>query len=215
MSGGSLISSRRSFAGVSPVRTATRTLRLEPGERAAQVALDVVVERLQRRDVEDAQPVAGRLAQAVERVQERGERLSAARRRLDQDVRAGRDRGPAELLRRRRPGERALEPARAWSVRRQLSGIHSARVACTAVFTRGRMTYSILGRDPETGELGVAVQSQAFNTGAAVPWARPGVGVDRDAVVHRPPLRLPRARAARRRSERRRPRSTSCASPTR
>jgi len=39
------------------------------------------------------------------------------------------------------------------------------------------MTYSILGRDPETGELGVAVQSQAFNTGAAVPWARPGVGV--------------------------------------
>jgi uncharacterized Ntn-hydrolase superfamily protein len=40
-----------------------------------------------------------------------------------------------------------------------------------------RMTYSILGRDPETGELGVAVQSQAFNTGAAVPWARPGVGV--------------------------------------
>ena len=39
------------------------------------------------------------------------------------------------------------------------------------------MTYSILGRDPETGELGVAVQSQAFNTGAAVPWAAPGVGV--------------------------------------
>jgi uncharacterized Ntn-hydrolase superfamily protein len=39
------------------------------------------------------------------------------------------------------------------------------------------VTYSILGRDPETGELGVAVQSQAFNTGAAVPWARPGVGV--------------------------------------
>ena len=31
-------------------------LRLEPGERAAQVALDVVVERLQRRDVENAQP---------------------------------------------------------------------------------------------------------------------------------------------------------------
>jgi uncharacterized Ntn-hydrolase superfamily protein len=39
------------------------------------------------------------------------------------------------------------------------------------------MTYSILGRDPESGELGVAVQSQAFNTGAAVPWAQPGVGV--------------------------------------
>lgn len=38
------------------------------------------------------------------------------------------------------------------------------------------MTYSIVARDPSTGELGVAVQSQAFNTGAAVPWARPGVG---------------------------------------
>lgn len=38
------------------------------------------------------------------------------------------------------------------------------------------MTYSIVARDNETGELGVGVQSQAFNTGAAVPWARPGVG---------------------------------------
>jgi uncharacterized Ntn-hydrolase superfamily protein len=38
------------------------------------------------------------------------------------------------------------------------------------------MTYSIVARDAETGELGVAVQSQSFNTGAAVPWARPGVG---------------------------------------
>jgi uncharacterized Ntn-hydrolase superfamily protein len=39
------------------------------------------------------------------------------------------------------------------------------------------MTYSIVGRDPATGELGVAVQSRAFNTGAVVPWAAPGVGV--------------------------------------
>ncbi len=39
------------------------------------------------------------------------------------------------------------------------------------------MTYSIVGRDPETGELGVAVQSRAFNTGAVVPWGSPGVGV--------------------------------------
>jgi uncharacterized Ntn-hydrolase superfamily protein len=39
------------------------------------------------------------------------------------------------------------------------------------------MTYSIVGRDPGTGELGVAVQSRAFNTGAAVPWGAPGVGV--------------------------------------
>jgi uncharacterized Ntn-hydrolase superfamily protein len=38
------------------------------------------------------------------------------------------------------------------------------------------VTYSIVARDAETGELGVGVQSQAFNTGAAVPWARPGAG---------------------------------------
>jgi uncharacterized Ntn-hydrolase superfamily protein len=39
------------------------------------------------------------------------------------------------------------------------------------------MTYSIVARDPETGELGIAVQSRAFNTGAVVPWGEPGVGV--------------------------------------
>lgn len=38
------------------------------------------------------------------------------------------------------------------------------------------MTYSLVARDPETGELGVAVQSRSFGTGSAVPWARPGVG---------------------------------------
>lgn len=38
------------------------------------------------------------------------------------------------------------------------------------------MTYSIVARDPETGDLGVAVQSRAFGTGAGVPWAEPGVG---------------------------------------
>ncbi|HSC51534.1 MAG TPA: DUF1028 domain-containing protein [Gaiellaceae bacterium] len=39
------------------------------------------------------------------------------------------------------------------------------------------MTYSIVARDAATGELGVAVQSRAFNTGAVVPWGAPGVGV--------------------------------------
>ena len=39
------------------------------------------------------------------------------------------------------------------------------------------MTYSIVARDPETGELGVAIQSRAFNSGAVVPWGAPGVGV--------------------------------------
>ncbi len=39
------------------------------------------------------------------------------------------------------------------------------------------MTYSIVARDPDTGELGVAVQSHWFSVGSIVTWARPGVGV--------------------------------------
>lgn len=39
-----------------------------------------------------------------------------------------------------------------------------------------RGTYSIVARDPATGELGVAVQSHWFSVGAVVAWARPGVG---------------------------------------
>jgi uncharacterized Ntn-hydrolase superfamily protein len=37
-------------------------------------------------------------------------------------------------------------------------------------------TYSIVARDPATGELGVAVQSHWFSVGAMVPWAEAGVG---------------------------------------
>jgi uncharacterized Ntn-hydrolase superfamily protein len=37
-------------------------------------------------------------------------------------------------------------------------------------------TYSIVARDPTTGELGVAVQSHWFSVGAVVPWAESGVG---------------------------------------
>lgn len=38
------------------------------------------------------------------------------------------------------------------------------------------MTYSIVARDPATGELGVAVQSHWFSVGSVVPWAEPAVG---------------------------------------
>ncbi len=37
-------------------------------------------------------------------------------------------------------------------------------------------TYSIVARDPATGELGVAVQSHWFSVGPIVPWAQSGVG---------------------------------------
>jgi uncharacterized Ntn-hydrolase superfamily protein len=38
-------------------------------------------------------------------------------------------------------------------------------------------TFSIVARDHESGELGVAVQSHWFSTGSIVTWAEPGVGV--------------------------------------
>jgi uncharacterized Ntn-hydrolase superfamily protein len=38
------------------------------------------------------------------------------------------------------------------------------------------VTYSIVARDPGTGELGVAVQSLWFSVGSLVTWARPGIG---------------------------------------
>ena len=37
-------------------------------------------------------------------------------------------------------------------------------------------TYSLVARDPDTGELGVAVQSHWFSVGSIVSWAEPGVG---------------------------------------
>ena len=48
-----------------------------------------------------------------------------------------------------------------------LADVPRARTPCT---------YSIVARDPGTGELGVAVQSHWFSVGSIVAWARPGVG---------------------------------------
>ncbi len=42
--------------------------------------------------------------------------------------------------------------------------------------TRPVHTFSIVARDPVTGELGVAVQSHWFAVGAVVPWVEAGVG---------------------------------------
>src|SRR5436190_4000440 len=40
-----------------------------------------------------------------------------------------------------------------------------------------RATYSIVARDPATGEMGVAVQSHWFSVGSIVTWGEAGVGV--------------------------------------
>src|SRR5512134_522230 len=37
-------------------------------------------------------------------------------------------------------------------------------------------TYSIVARDPQTGQMGVAVQSHWFSVGSLVTWAEAGVG---------------------------------------
>ncbi|MDE0636455.1 MAG: DUF1028 domain-containing protein [Candidatus Poribacteria bacterium] len=37
-------------------------------------------------------------------------------------------------------------------------------------------TFSIVGHDPNSGDLGIAVQSKFFAVGAVVPWAEAGVG---------------------------------------
>src|SRR6266550_2798716 len=85
-------------------------LRVEPCKRAAKVPLDVVVERLERRDVEHAKPGARSGSQPVERVEERRQRLARTGRRLDQDMLAGCDRRPPEYLRRRWRVERLPKP---------------------------------------------------------------------------------------------------------
>lgn len=50
--------------------------------------------------------------------------------------------------------------------------------ACVTQRTPARPlhTYSIVARDPKTGEIGVAVQSHWFSVGPIVPWAEAGVG---------------------------------------
>jgi uncharacterized Ntn-hydrolase superfamily protein len=45
-----------------------------------------------------------------------------------------------------------------------------------AVAARPHGTYSIVALDPDTGELGAAVQSHWFSVGSLCPWARPGIG---------------------------------------
>lgn len=58
-----------------------------------------------------------------------------------------------------------------WVVLAALAALTFAWVAPPAT-----ATFSIVARDPETGDLGVAVQSHYFSVGPIVPWAEPGVG---------------------------------------
>ena len=87
----------------------------DAGERAAQVALHVDRERLERADVEHpgALGLVGRAfagQQLVEAPQERAQRLAGPRRRHHEGMLAGPDRLPRPHLRRRRLRERRREP---------------------------------------------------------------------------------------------------------
>jgi hypothetical protein len=79
--------------------------------------VDVRAQRLQRRDVDDADLIGQRAGEAllheiVQRREKRGERLPRAGRRGDQRVAAAADGRPALRLRRRRLAERFVEPLR-------------------------------------------------------------------------------------------------------
>lgn len=59
--------------------------------------------------------------------------------------------------------------------------LEAGRVSLAATPTSAKpsmpvATFSIVARDPATGELGVAVQSHWFSVGSVVPWAEAGVG---------------------------------------
>src|SRR3954447_24470407 len=112
----------------------------QTGERPAQVPLDVVVRRLERRDVEQPQSLARLGAEPVDSVQECCECLPGAGRRLDQGVLAARDRRPAALLRGCRAAERVLEPGPSGR-RKDVQGAHTTRVLVKI----RRMTYAVSG----------------------------------------------------------------------
>ena len=116
----------RSYCGVSPVRTHVRisTSRIvcsrsslaNAGERRFEVAIDVVRQRLQRRDVDDAglvgqAPLLAFAHQLVDGGEKRGECLARTRRRGDQYVFARLNRRPRVDLRGRRRSEGLVEPA--------------------------------------------------------------------------------------------------------
>ena len=132
---GSLRWRSRSLAGVSPVRTSTVIARagaepLQAGERRAQVALDVIRQRLDRRHVDDARarPLARLAREPIEAPQERGERLAAAGRREHQRVVAARDARPAAPLDRGRGGKALREPrTRGFAEGRE--GLHAGAIA--------------------------------------------------------------------------------------
>ena len=96
-------------------KAARREFLANAGERDFEVFLDVVGERLERRDIDDLRLIFEAAFEAlfyevVDRGEKGGERLARAGRGGEQHMAAGLDRGPSLLLGRGRRGEAAREP---------------------------------------------------------------------------------------------------------
>jgi uncharacterized Ntn-hydrolase superfamily protein len=78
----------------------------------------------------------------------------------------------------RRIWPQACIAERARAVRALVAGAALVLLACAPAWGAAERiaTFSIVGFDPETGDLGVAVQSKFFAVGSVVPWAEAGVG---------------------------------------
>ena len=111
----------------------------DTGERQRQVLLDVVGQRLQRRNVDDQRLVGQRRLdaaadQAVDRGEEGGQRLAGPGRRRDQDIAAGLNCRPSPCLRLGRGGKMLVKPAVDSRVKR--SGfLHGSKAATAGATT--------------------------------------------------------------------------------
>ena len=54
--------------------------------------------------------------------------------------------------------------------------MHDHNCGKSVLSSRLAHTFSIVARDPQSGEMGVAVQSHWFSVGSVVAWAEAGVG---------------------------------------
>ena len=104
----------------------------DAGQRRLEVAMDVVRQRLERRDVDDLRRIGERRLetlphQVVDRRQKGRERLARSGRRGDEGVAAGLDRRPGFGLRGRRRGEALGEPVRDRRVEQGFDGGRRSR----------------------------------------------------------------------------------------
>ena len=173
----------------------------DAGERRAQVLLDVDGERAQRRDVEHAATFGlgwfGSGREAVDRPQERGQRLPRAGGSEDQRVVSVGDRRPPGVLRRGGRGEARLEP-RPYGFREALhrhgptvptSPDRECQVHLLQSLKRGSRRRSVRARARAARGAPAGVPGAARS-----PVRPPGSDGRRDAAVRPRPTRRRRAR---------------------